>query len=62
MMNNKVNKFLFEVEEMACEKCSAITGHVHTGKYLTCVHCGNQIGKTKKGWFKKFIKKFNKTL
>lgn len=58
-MNESINKFLCEVEEMACKQCCVVTGHVHTGKYWTCVHCGNQQGKVKASWFKKFVKKFN---
>lgn len=56
-MNNKpTNKFLLEVEEMACEKCDVVTGHIHTGKYWTCVHCGNQPGKKIISWFRKIFK------
>ena len=44
-MNNKpLNRFLLDTEEISCKQCQAITGHIHSGKYWTCVHCGNQIG------------------
>lgn len=47
-MNEPVNKFLLEVEEMNCPECANVNGHVHTGKYWTCCNCGNQLRKEKK--------------
>ena len=46
-MNEPVNKFLLEVEEMNCTECANVNGHVHTGKYWTCCNCGNQLRKKK---------------
>lgn len=40
----KINKFLIEVEEMSCNKCQVVTGHLLTGKYWTCTICGKQLG------------------
>lgn len=59
-MSEPTNKFLCEVEEIACSKCFYITGHIHTGNYWTCVHCGYQIGKEiKLTWIQKLIKKWH---
>lgn len=49
----KENKFLLNVEEMKCDSCKAITGHVLTGKYWTCCNCGDQLGKPVLKIFKK---------
>lgn len=59
-----VNKFLLEVEEMSCPSCEAITGHVMTGQYWTCCHCGHQIGKQPKKltWLQRFNKWRNKSI
>lgn len=52
------NKFLLDVEEMYCNHCVYITGHVLTGKFWTCCHCGNQQGK-KKNFFESIKDKVN---
>lgn len=43
-------KFSMETEEVYCVDCVAVTGHVLTGKYWTCVHCGTQQGKKRPFW------------
>lgn len=51
----KTNKFLLHVEEITCNYCSNLTGHVLTGKFWTCVICGNQLGKKKISWLSKLF-------
>lgn len=51
--NDIPNKYSLNVEELACESCRAVTGHVLTGKHWTCVHCSYQQGKEKT-----FLKEF----
>lgn len=43
--SKSLNNFTLEVEEMYCTECVNVTGHLHTGKYMTCIICGNQQGK-----------------
>lgn len=49
-----LNGFNLQAEEMKCNSCKAITGHILTGKYWTCYICGKQQN-GKNNFFSKFF-------
>ena len=57
-LKTNVNKFLLDVEEKNCGSCNKTTNHILTGKFWTCVCCGQQIVKQpKQNFWQRLIKR-----